>query len=159
MKKIVYTRPDGGVSVIIPASKESLEKSLGTLTVLEYEDHVRSRSIPGDAINVRSIDDVDLPSREFRNAWEDTQVGTQIDISCEKAKDIKLGKMRAERDNLLEAQDKISIIALENGDSLVDIKAEKQRLRDSTNGLVALDVVGKFNDEVIFQSIRDLSIM
>ena len=158
MKKLIYTRPDGGLSVVIPALKKDVENVLGALTEGEYEAHVLSRSIPVDAINVRSVDDTDFPtSGEFRNAWEDTQPGTQIDISCEKARDIKLSKMREERNNLFEAQDKLSIIAMESASDMTAIKAEKARLRDMTKPLKALGLSGKFNDKTLLEKISELS--
>lgn len=158
MKKLIYTRLDGGVSVVIPAPKKGIEDVLGPLTVAEYEAHVLERSIPVDAINIRSIDDTDFPaSGEFRNAWEDSQPGTQVDISCEKARDIKLEQMRMERVNLFEAQDKLSIVAMENGDDMTVIKAEKTRLRDITNPLKALGLSGKFNDKTLLKQISELS--
>lgn len=157
MKKLVYTRTDGGVSVVIPAEKSAIEKVLGPLTEKEYEAHVRARSIPADAVNVRDIDESDLPaSREFRNAWEDSQPGTQIDVSCEKAARIAVEHLRRKREPLLEAQDKLFMRAIEAGADTADIVAEKQRLRDITNPFRSLKVTGKFNDEGILQQIRDL---
>lgn len=160
MKKIIYTRTDDEISIVIPVEQTAIEKFTGVLSLEDYEQHVRDRSIPDNSINVREIEDVDIPTtREFRNAWEDTQVGTQIDINCSKARDIKLSEMREKRVELLENQDKLSLIAMEAGDDLTAIKAEKQRLRDITNSIKALSVIGKYNDDVLLQSIRDLSIM
>ena len=159
MKKILYTRPDGGVSIVVPTPKKDLERVLGSLTDIEYEDHVRQRSIPIDAINVRDIDDSDLPSdREFRNAWVDVTPESTIDLDCTKAKDIQLGKLRRERDAELEKLDKEFMIALERADNdkIAAIKLKKQNLRDATNPLKALDTNGKINDTVTLDRIRTL---
>lgn len=158
MKKVIYTNSNGDVRMVIPAPKEIVEKTKGPLTDTEYQDFVLERSIKVDAINVRSINDSDIPeSREFRSAWEDTQEGTQIDINCEKARNIKLESLREERKPLLAEQDQLSIMALENGSDLTAIKEEKQRLRDLTNPLKDLNVTGKYNDNVLLREISDLS--
>lgn len=156
MNKILYTRPDGGVSIVVPAPKESLEQVLGPLTVKEYSEHVYRKSIPEDAINIREIEDTDLPDREFRNAWVDVTEESRIDICCSKARDLKLEEVRAKRKELLVEQDSKFMIALETGKGLDEVKAEKQRLRDITEPLKALDVEGKYNDEEVLASIRQL---
>lgn len=140
MKKIIYTRPeDGGLSVIIPAPKEALEKVLGTLSPEEYAAHVLEKSVPEDAINIREVEDIDIPEdREFRNAWEVD--ADQIVINLIKAKDINLGRLRKERDGLLDAYDKLLARAIERGteQEVSNLKTKKQQLRDATEPLKAL---------------------
>ena len=87
--KYLYTRPDGGVSIVGAAPKETLEQVLGPLTDSQYEAHFLSRSIPVDAANLQRIpDDFVAPiDRTFRNAWE--QVGTTINVNLAKARDIQ----------------------------------------------------------------------
>jgi hypothetical protein len=136
MKKIVYQRPDGGTSIVIPTEKSVLEKVLGPLTDQEYEAHVRERSIPDDAINVVDIDDETIPtSREFRNAW--TLSNSVISEDLKKSIDIKLAQIRVERNAKLAATDADYMKALEAGDSatLATLKVERQALRDVTNKL------------------------
>lgn len=160
MDKIIYTRPDGGLSVIVPATKKSLEKSLGSLTDAEYEAHVRERSIPDDAVTERSIKPEDMPvDREFRNAWCDVTPESRIDIDCTKAKDIQLEKMRRERDELFEPLDKEFMLALEKGQDTKAIAAKKEALRNATDPLKNLKTDGKFNDEAILNSIRTLGVI
>ena len=61
------------------------------------------------------------------------------DISCshegslDKAKELTKRRLRAEREPLLAAQDVAFQRALETGDNVADIVAEKARLRDITN--------------------------
>ena len=56
-QKVIYTRPDGEVSVVNPALGVDI-------------DTVLARSIPGDAVNVTVVDETSIPTdREFRNAW------------------------------------------------------------------------------------------
>lgn len=137
MKKIAYQRPDGGVSVVIPVSKDAIELTLKSdLTDEEYEAHVRERSIPADAINVVDIDDSALPSsREFRNAW--SLSGANISEDLQKSIDIKLAAVRLERDAALSATDNDYMKALDLGDqtTLAALKVARQNLRDATNSL------------------------
>jgi hypothetical protein len=139
MNKLIYTRPDdGGVTIIIPASKSDLEKTRGPLSEAQYEAIVRGKSIPANAINVMEIIDVDIPDREFRDAWK--QNGSAITHDLEKAKNIQLEKIRAAREPKLVALDKEFMLALERGQSTTAIVAQKQALRDITEGLKNLDV-------------------
>lgn len=139
MKKIAYTRLDGGVSIVIPAPKEALEKVLGPLTDEQYEAHVRKRSIPTDAINVHDVEDESfLTDREFRDAWISN--GSAILHNLEKAKDIQLKRIRLARESKLEVLDKEFMLAIERGDDVAKLKvtADKQTLRDITEPLKAL---------------------
>lgn len=80
MKVIVYTRPDGGLSVINPVG----------LSV----DDVFKKDVPSDAINPRIIERSELPSAEHRNAWVDD--GGSISVSSEKVVKIKEGNFDIE---------------------------------------------------------------
>ena len=60
-----------------------------------------------------------------------------ITVSIPKAKDITKDRLRADRRPLLEAQDVLFMQAQESGSDTTDIVAEKQRLRDITNGVDA----------------------
>lgn len=159
MRKIVYTRPDGCVSIIIPAPKELLERVLGPLTQAEYEQHVKDRSIPADAINIREIDDSNIPpSREFRDAWVDVTPESTIDINCTRARDVQLEKLRAERNKRLAETDIEMTRALEDGDvmQIAAIKIKRQNLRNATQPLKELDTEGVINDVRLLGIIREL---
>lgn len=68
--KFAYTRPDGGVSIVMAAPKHQLERSRGPMTDDEYEAHVREKSIPPDAKDVTRLpDDWQPPPREKRDQW------------------------------------------------------------------------------------------
>lgn len=77
-KRIVYARPDGGVSVVCPAPaarkpNESLAK---------FVARISAKVVPNDAVNIEIIEAADLPSnREFRNAWEKPGVGVTISFA------------------------------------------------------------------------------
>jgi hypothetical protein len=156
MNKIVYTRADGGVSIVVPAPKEILERVLGPLTNEEYQQHVISRSIPSDATNVRSIEETDIPSdREFRGAWCDVTPESHIDIDLVSAKEVQLAKMRSIRNEKLKDTDGLMTRALELGIGIEEIKAQRQALRDITEPLKALEVSG-YNNEAILAQIKFL---
>jgi hypothetical protein len=131
LKKIAYTRPDGGLSIVGAASKENLEQVLGPLTDEQYEAHVWERSIPPDAINPHYIEDDDIPKKEvdggmvedryFRNAWKSE--GGKLAVDMEKARDVQMDKIRFARDQELEVLDKETLKG-------IDVQAEKQVLRD-----------------------------
>lgn len=156
----MYTRPeDDGLSVVIPAPKEQLEKVLGPLSQEDYEKHVWDRSIPKDAINPRVLPDDGLPSsREFRNAWCDVTPEASVDIDLVKAKDLKLEEMRVKRQAALDKTDRDYIAALSKGDDaqVNAVKLEKQRLRDLTTSLKTLSVKG-YNDISVLNKIKELS--
>lgn len=158
MKKIIYTDPATNIlCVIIPAAKTDLEKVLGVLTNEQYEAHVIDRSLPKNAINPRAIDDKDLPlSREFRNAWCDVTDLSDVDIDCEKVKQIVLGKVRMKREELFKPLDQEFIYALEKGLDTTNIIDRKQVLRDSTESIKSLDTSGKINDTALLQQLSSL---
>lgn len=124
MKKIMYTRPDGGVSIVHPAPIAHLRKHprFAKMTQAEYEAHVWERSVPKDAINPQYISDIDIPEdREFRAAWK--QSGKKAVVDMEKAKEIHMNKIRLKRNKKLA---KLDIETMKG----VDVQAEKQVLRD-----------------------------
>lgn len=149
--RILYTRPDGGLSVVHAAAKSDIEKVVKgydesvnekgetvrterPLTQKEYEDHVWERSVPADAINpVVVADDYVLPQREFRDAW--IQDGTKITHDLEKARNIQLERIRLARAQRFTDLDTQFIMALESGGDTKAIVDEKQRLRDITESL------------------------
>lgn len=132
--RILYTRPDGGVSVVNGAPKADLERVLGPLTIEAYKAHVWERSVPINALNAVEIDDsYQLPDREFRNAWK--QDGKTVTHDLEKARNLQLDKIRTAREPKLLELDKEFMLALENGQSTAEIIAKKQVLRDITEPL------------------------
>lgn len=155
--KLIYTRPDGGVAIVSVVSKESVEDVLGSMSDEDYMNHVYKVSIPKGAVNVREIEESDIPdSREFRDAWVDMSVALDIDLN--KAKELKLAAMRTERNIQLSLLDTESLRALENKADDTAIIAKKQALRDSTEALKALDV-SLLSTEAGVAAIKDLAVL
>ncbi len=131
-RKIVYMRPDGGMSVVHPV--RNTHPALETLTDAQIERRAWSR-LPPDAINPRWAFESDIPTdRTFRDAWSDTGSGlVQVDMS--KAQEIQKDRLRELRAPKLEALDIAFMKALESGDTKAqaDVVAQKQALRDVTN--------------------------
>ena len=110
--KIAYLRPDGGVSVIIPAISDM--------------DKVR-QAIPADAVAV--IETNVLPSRAYRDAW--ALVGGMVTHDMAKARAMKMGEIRAQRDVRLAATDGQFMLAQEKVPADIPaLKAKRQALRD-----------------------------
>lgn len=125
MKKLIYTRDDGGISIVWPVPKAQLERTLGALTEEEYKAHVVARSIP-DGKAYREVDDSELPAdREFRDAWKDT--GSAIDHDMDKCR----AMLRARRNKKLEEMDDRAWRESRkpNGQS-GEVNTKAQRLRD-----------------------------
>lgn len=132
--RFAYTRPDGGVSIVVAAPRERLEKMLGKFASGEnYIAHIRSRSIPQDASNVTQLpDDWAAPDdRTFRDAWEfeDGEVVCNMD----KAREIHREYMRQARKPLLDALDVEFHRAYKDPTKQDEIEAKKQALRDVTD--------------------------
>ena len=66
MKKIVYTRLDGGVSIVNPTPQflaSFADEADGMATI-------RARNVPPDATDVVQVDETNIPAdRTYRNAW------------------------------------------------------------------------------------------
>ncbi len=73
-------------------------------------------------------DDLELPSRRFRNAW--THDGEKVTPHVGKAREIVLAEVRAKRDKDLAATDGPFLRAAEKGPVPVDLVAKRQALRD-----------------------------
>lgn len=127
MKKIIYTTPDGSISVVTPVINKS-EK----ITEIEAEQRAWDK-LPKDAINPRFVDEAEIPTnRSFRNAWRDD--GGKIDHDMAKAREIYKNKLREVRAKKLIDLDVQYMSADEIGDASNKqaIAAKKQILRDIT---------------------------
>jgi len=89
--KIVFTRADGGTSIMTPAAQASVVKHLPiveSMTEQQYVEFIRDRDVPADAINVRIVQDNEIPTdRTFRNAL-------QNDLTHDKGQCVEITKER-----------------------------------------------------------------
>ena len=113
MSKIIYTNPDGTVSIINPTGDVN-DAIKDVPTGLSYEI-VEDSVIPTD--------------RTFRNAWKQNSKTIETDIA--KAREIHKNNIRAAREPLLNALDIEFQKALETSSSTTDIVSKKQALRDA----------------------------
>lgn len=137
MRKIIFTRLDGGVSVV-----HLVRNTIGETVTTDAEIEQRAwNKLPEDAINPQFVEETAIPAdRAFRAAWKHEAAGISVDIVM--AKDLTKDRLRIERKPLLEAQDVAFQRALETGADTSEIVKEKQRLRDITkqaDSLVSLE--------------------
>lgn len=114
---IIFTNDNGGVSVCIPTGELDINA-------------VKAKDTPSHSIIVQESE---LPQadNDFFNAWE--LANGVVSVNLTKAKEITKTRLRAERAPLLAAQDVLYMRALEAGQDVAAIVAEKQRLRDVTS--------------------------
>ena len=139
-KVIVYTRPDGEISICHPLISRDDPPGF---TIEDAVARALSKDVPSTAINVAVIEKSALPAdRSFRAAWRQRAQGVIIDIA--KARDVHLVRLRAERDAKLSVTDGLMARATERGDAAERSKlaAQRQALRDMpANAAIALAAV------------------
>lgn len=97
MKVIVYSRPDGGVSVVNPTPQYIAELIDGGMTEDEAISVVQAKDVPAGATNVEVMDKaLILATREFRDAWEKLGAGVPT-INMSGARVIHAGKISRTR--------------------------------------------------------------
>ena len=126
-KVILYTRSDGGVSIIIPTAQ--------TFAKFETEDeaiaYVREKDVPDGATKIRVIERTALPEkRTFRDAWVDDTDKAVTDRT--KASAIHMDRIRESRNAELAKEDINFQRAIEADDASAKtaVATKKQTLRD-----------------------------
>lgn len=91
-KRIVFTRPDGGVSIVSPSPR-----FLATFnTEADGLAAVKAKDVPVDAVDVVTINAADMPAdRTFRDAWR--QAAGVFSIDMPKAQIIQTSRIDAAR--------------------------------------------------------------
>lgn len=148
MKKLVISRPDGGVSIVTPAPNAMKELGMDEPTFMSW---IKARHESEGANIVAEIDDVDLPddsleevwheengqpikratgnSRSFRDDW--TWDGSAVITDSVKQSSRKKQIAREVRNTLLAKSDTEALVATERGDArLPQLKTYRQELRD-----------------------------
>jgi len=129
-KRIIYTRADGGCSVVTPAPNGKRDG--------EDDDAFLARLIaglPADAKDVRVIDANEVPTdRTFRNAWRNNGAG-KPEVDMPAARELWRERMRRARAPKLAALDVEYQRADEAADAgrKADVVKRKQTLRDVTD--------------------------
>lgn len=126
MKRIVYTRSDGGITILIlaPGARRKGESEE------EFVNRIQQKDVPKDALAVRIVDESEVPTdRTFRNAWK-----SDLTVDMPKARDIHRDRLRQIRAPLFEPIERAQRTALVAGDALEARRLESslQALRDVT---------------------------
>jgi hypothetical protein len=125
--RIVYTRPDGGLSVCIRNvngrdPKESHDQWLARIIV---------KDVPADASDVHILTSDALPQeRTFRQAWAIKDGQIAVDMAT--ARDVHRNRLRQVRKPLLAAADVEMTRAFNDPAKQQEIEARRQELRDVT---------------------------
>ena len=124
--RIVYTKPDGGVSIVIPAEGwRRPDEPIG-----DFLARVIDKDVPPDGI-ARVVLVPEIPSdRTFREAWSISSDKVVVDMT--RARNVIRNILRDQRAPLLQALDVEYQRADESGDNdkKKDVAARKQILRD-----------------------------
>ncbi len=115
MRKIIYTRPGGELSVVHPVRNTLGEQLIPSSSILDAngepvtplrpltDEEIEQRAwdaLPKDAINPQFVDESEIPpDRTFRDAW--THGGNTVNIDMDKAKAIHVQRLA---DAALQAQ-------------------------------------------------------
>ena len=87
MSKIIYTRANGEVSIVVPT--KSWEDRMDEVMAKDVNDAIDTPEI---------VEDSEIPNdRTFRNAWGRNIGGNKLGVHMDKAKEITHGKRRAAR--------------------------------------------------------------
>ncbi len=92
-KRIVYTRPGGGVSVVTPSPNYIAALIAGGMTEDQAVDVVKAKDVPPGSISVIVTEVASIPAdRTFRNAWTRTGPGMP-EVNMPLAREIHSGRM------------------------------------------------------------------
>ena len=128
-QRIVYTRPDGGVSVVYPAP----EYVARFATEAEALEAIQAKGVPTNAMNVHICDEFVIPaSRRFRNCWRQVGGATPPSVSISLARAQRMSEIRSERDKRLILSDAQMARAQDIGApaEIAALKTYRQSLRD-----------------------------
>jgi hypothetical protein len=120
-KRIIYTRADGGVSVLNPAPNGRRENESDS----DWLARIIAKDVPQDATGVRIVDESEIPTdRTFRNAWKAD--GESLVTDMARAREIHMARIRDARNKELS---RLDIEQLKGN----DVSTRKQELRDLPN--------------------------
>ena len=126
-KRIAFTRPDGGVSVIVPIPKpgETEEQTLARCVARNIAVGNLQANTP-----TATIDASELPSRRFRNQWR--KAGRTVAPDPTLCREQVIAEVRAERNAKLTASDadKARLDDLGTEQQKANLATYRQALRD-----------------------------
>ena len=125
MKKILYNRPDGGLSIIKPIISQDDPAGFTEQQALE---RALVKDVPSYAINVRVVDNLNFADKTFRNAWVDAGI-----TDMPKARTIHRDNLRALRAPKFGPLDIEWMKYITTGDAVraAFTEAKRQALRDA----------------------------
>jgi hypothetical protein len=126
-RRVIYTRPDGGISVLAPAAGARLADESED----DFVQRIILKDVPADATDVRVIDASEVPKdRTFRNAWR--QQANELAVDMPKARAIHMDRIRRARQSELERLDLEWMRAMGRKDQpAADVfEAKRERLRN-----------------------------
>ena len=148
---ITFVRPDGGVSVVIPAPTclQELQRAIGTptgpgecpalgLTPRQAVEWVRDKDVPPPATGVTIQNRTTLPnSRRFRDAWRSQ--GGVVSVEMTEARKIRQTELEREIDKKIQDSTATGVSAGDAGNAAKDAahKTYRQSLRALKAGLPA----------------------
>jgi len=127
-KIIVWTRPDGGISICSPCISKDDPKDY---TEAEALARALAKDVPADAQNVKVLDRSKLPEKlRFRNAWR--QKGDGFEILLAESRKLVLTEIRRVRARKLDELDKQWLRAKgqKKENEAEQVEAKRQALRD-----------------------------
>lgn len=105
MKKIIYERADGGVSIVSPEKKERVGRVLPqvlTMTDDEYLQFIITKDVPADAINPQIVEEEEILSdKTNRHAWIRVNGKIEVDVAKVQAKANKEAQKESKRASIL----------------------------------------------------------
>ena len=122
MKRIVYLRPDGDLSVVIPVISPGF-------TEQDAVDRALTKDVPPGATSIRVVDAAELPTnRVFRNGWK-----VDLTIDMLKAREIHRDRIRAAREKEFKTLDAewMKAVGQKKTAEADVIEAKRQALRDA----------------------------
>lgn len=76
MKRIIFKRPDGGMSVVIPAPQAMLDGESED----DFVARIRDKDVPADATDVHIVEESAIPAnRALRAAWRVVNGAVEVD--------------------------------------------------------------------------------
>ena len=134
-KRIIFTGPSGVAAVLIPAYNDKITGQRPGETEAAYLDRVIARNMEtgvlSPAVPFRVIEDTELPTRDYRDAWRFDGVAITHDMVV--ARQMKFNQeIRPERNKRLAVLDVEWSRAMAQGNAVLagQIETKRQTLRD-----------------------------